>query len=154
MKTLLRFVARPMLAAVFIFDGIDALRNPDNHVERFKKIEPTLEKLGFPPVLTSDAKLLSRVAGTITALTGLGLALGKHPRLCAFTLATVNFPITVVNNPMWVAKTETERKNYWRGLVQGASLAGGLGMAMLDSNGQPSRKVRREIVKAAREQAK
>lgn len=149
MKTLLRLVARPMLAAVFFFDGMDALRFPDDHVERFKKIEPALEKLGLPPVLTSDARLLSRLAGLITALGAVGLALGKYPRSCAAILAAVNFPITVVNNPIWVAKTAKERRDYNRGLLVGASLAGGLGMAILDGNGMPSRRIRREIVRAA-----
>lgn len=150
MKNLLRLLARPMLASVFVFDGLDALRNPDDHVERFKKIEPALEKLGLPPVLTSDAKLLSRLAGAVTAITATGLALGKYPRTCAAILAAVNFPITVVNNPIWVAKTDRERQDYSRGLIVGASLAGGLGMAILDNNGQPSWKVRREIVKATK----
>lgn len=147
MKTLLRWLARPMLAAVFVFDGIDAVRNPDDHVERFKKIEPMLEKIGLPPILTSDARLLSRVTGAITALSATAMAFGKYPRFNAALLATVNFPITVVNNPLWVAKTDSERQNSLRGLVVGASLAGGLGMAILDSKGQPSWKVRRQIIK-------
>lgn len=150
MKTLLRLVARPMLASVFIFDGLDALRFPDNHVERFKKVEPALEKLGFPPVLTSDARLLSRLAGFITAASALGLAVGKYPRSCAALLAAVNFPITVVNNPVWMTKTPAERRCYTRGLVVGASLAGGLGMAVLDDNGQSSKRMRREILRAAK----
>ncbi|EFM45135.1 DoxX family protein [Mobiluncus mulieris ATCC 35239] len=150
MKTLLRLVARPMLASVFFFDGLDALRSPDDHVERFKKIEPALEKLGFPPVLTSDARLLSRLAGFITVASALGLAAGKYPRTCAALLAAVNFPVTAVNNPMWMAKTPGQRRNYTRGLVVGASLAGGLGMAILDDDDQPSKRMRREILRAAK----
>ena len=150
MKTLLRLISRPMLAAVFIHDGVDALLHPDDHVERFRKMEPTLEKLGAPPVLTSDAKLLSRIAGAATAVTAVGLAIGKYPRICALILAVVNLPITIVNNPVWAAKTDTERKDYTRGLVVGGSLAGGLGMALVDSYGQPSFKVRREIVAATK----
>lgn len=150
MKTLLRLVARPMLASVFFFDGWDALRNPDDHVERFKKIEPALEKMGLPPVLTSDARLLSRLAGFLTAASAVGLALGKYPRSCAALLAMVNFPITVVNNPIWVAKSPKERRCYSRGLVVGAALAGGLGMAILDDSDHPSKRMRREILRAAK----
>ena len=152
MKTVLRLLARPMLASVFVLDGFDALQHPDDHVERFRKLEPTLEKIGVPPVLTSDAKALSRVAGAATVVAGLGLATGKYPRICALLLAVINFPITVVNNPIWAAKGSIQRKTYTRGFVLGASLAGGLGMAMLDAYGQPSLKVRREIVRKTKEQ--
>ncbi|EFU79612.1 DoxX family protein [Mobiluncus curtisii] len=150
MRTLLRFISRPLLAAVFIHDGLDALLNPDDHVERFRKMEPTLEKVGLPPILTSDAKLLSRLAGAATAVTALGLALGKSPRICALILAVVNLPISVVNNPVWAAKSTAERRDYTRGLVAGGSLAGGLGMVLADGNGQPSLKARREIARAAK----
>lgn len=149
MRTLLRIISRPLLAAVFIHDGLDALRNPADHVERFRKMEPTLEKIGLPPMLTSDAKLLSRLSGAATAVTALGLALGKYPRICALILAVVNLPISVVNNPVWAANSTEERKEYTRGLVAGGSLAGGLGMVLADGNGQPSLRVRREIVRAA-----
>lgn len=121
-----------MLASIFIRDGVDVLINTDSHVERYKKVEPTLEQLGLPPVLTSDAKLLARISGLVTALTAVGLAVGKAPRLCAFLLGLFNFPITVVNNPVWAVEDGPERQNYWRGLVQGAALTGGLGMAILD----------------------
>lgn len=149
MRTLLRIISRPLLAAVFIHDGLDALRNPGDHVERFRKMEPTLEKIGLPPMLTSDAKLLSRLAGAATAVTAMGLALGKSPRICALILAVVNLPISVVNNPVWAANSAEERKEYTRGLVAGGSLAGGLGMVLADGNGQPSLRVRREIIRAA-----
>ncbi|MDY6076408.1 DoxX family membrane protein [Mobiluncus sp.] len=150
MRTLLRFISRPLLAAVFIHDGLDALRNPADHVERFRKMEPALEKIGLPPMLTSDAKLLSRLAGAATAATALGLAIGKSPRICALILALVNLPISVVNNPVWAANSPEERREYLRGLVAGSSLAGGLGMVLVDANGQPSLKVRREIINAAK----
>ena len=103
-------------------------------------------------MLTSDAKLLSRLAGSATAIAGIGLALGKYPRLCAFILAVANFPITVVNNPVWTAKTDSERREYWRGLVVGSSLAGGLGMAMLDRKGKPSLQAKREIIRNVKSQ--
>ena len=48
----LRAFARPMLAASFVLDGVDALTRPARHVERFEKVSPLLEKVGLPPVLT------------------------------------------------------------------------------------------------------
>lgn len=57
---ILRSFARPMLAAPFIVDGLDALVRPSRHVEKFEKVAPTLERAGLPPVLTSDARMLTR----------------------------------------------------------------------------------------------
>lgn len=153
MRTLLRWIARPLLAAVFAWDGIDALRNPQDHVERFRKTEPTLEKLGLPPLLTSDAKLLSQVTGALTTLSAAGLALGKWPRLNAAVLALVNLPITVVNNPVWTIRDPQRRQDATRGLVVGASLAGGLGMAMLDNLDRLTRKQRKQALAQVKSQA-
>lgn len=130
MKTALRVVGRFLLSAVFVRDGLDALLSPDTHVERFKRIEPTLEKSGLPPLLNSDAKLGSRALGAVTLLAGLGLAFGRLPRLCALVLSLVNLPITVINNPLWAAEGQRERESFTHGLLAGASLAGGLALAL------------------------
>lgn len=132
MTSMLRNLARAMLASVFIRDGLDAILNPASHVEKFRIIEPTLEKAGLPPVLTSDAKLLARISGLVTAVTATALGLGKFPRLSAFLLALFNLPITVINNPLWAAKSESQREKMSRGLILGIALTGGLGLAMLD----------------------
>ena len=58
--SLLRRVVRPMLAAPFIIDGLDAVLHPSRHVEKLERVLPTLEKAGAPPVLTSDAVMLIR----------------------------------------------------------------------------------------------
>ena len=57
----LRLVARPLIALPFIVDGISAVRNPEDHARQFKKVAPYLERLGVPPILTSDAKMASRI---------------------------------------------------------------------------------------------
>ena len=96
---ILRSFARPMLAAPFIVDGLDALVRPSRHVEKFEKVAPTLERVGLPPVLTSDARLLTRASGAVSLVAGLGLATGRAPRTNATILAALNVPLTVVNTP-------------------------------------------------------
>ena len=46
---ILRSFARPMLAAPFIVDGLDALVRPSRHVEKFEKVAPTLERVACRP---------------------------------------------------------------------------------------------------------
>ncbi|ERH25238.1 hypothetical protein HMPREF1550_02670, partial [Actinomyces sp. oral taxon 877 str. F0543] len=41
---LLRMVARPLLAAPFIADGIDAVRDPRSHVARIAPARPLIDR--------------------------------------------------------------------------------------------------------------
>lgn len=134
---LLRLIARPMLAATFVTDGVDAVIRPEAHAEKFRKVVPALEKAGVPPALYADPKMLARVSGAVSAVSGLMLATGRRPRSAALTLALVNVPLTLVNNPAWAARGE-ERRRYLAGLVRGVSLGGGLLVAAADLAGKPS----------------
>lgn len=136
--SLSRRLARPLLASSFIASGLDALLRPESHVERFRAVEPTLEKAGIPPAIASDTRLLVRITGGITALSGLMLAANRSPRSAALTLAAITVPVTVVNNPFWTANTAERKKEMRRGLLVGGSLVGGLLLAALDRDGKPS----------------
>ena len=155
---ILRSFARPMLAAPFIVDGLDALVRPSRHVEKFEKVAPTLERAGLPPVLASDARLLTRVSGAVSLLAGLGLAAGRAPRTNAAILATLNVPLTVVNNPVWAVKGTKARQEALSGLLRGAAVGAGLALATVDRQGKPSlawrmrnSRQQREAIQAARE---
>ena len=93
--SLLRRVVRPMLAAPFIIDGLDAVLHPSRHVEKLERVLPTLEKAGAPPVLTSDAVMLTRATGAVSVAAGIGLATGAAPRSSAVVLAALNLPLTL-----------------------------------------------------------
>lgn len=127
-----------MLAAYFIADGLDALRKPGSHVERFRKVQPLLERAGVPPVLASDAAMLARASGAVSAIAGLCLATGRRPRTAALVLAVLNIPVTLVNNPVWAATDDEERKEKLKGLLRGLGLGGGLLLAASDRDGKPS----------------
>lgn len=158
--TILRSLARPLLASVFIYDGIDAVVDSTYHATRFLAVQPLLEKLGVPPVIADDAEMLAKISGSVTALSGLGLAFGIAPRVNAATLAAINLPITLINTVFSVGgsradhqaadvidveeQTETDQQLQRRNrqavhtLLQGASVAGGLIFAMFDREGKPS----------------
>ncbi|WP_448759835.1 DoxX family membrane protein [Actinomyces oricola] len=135
---LLRAVARPMLASSFVVDGVDAIVRPRRHVEKFEKVAPLLERAGLPPVLASDAVLLTRLTGAMSVAAGLGLATGRAPRTCAVVLATLNLPLTVVNYPVWAARGKTERREAVSGLARGGAVGAGLLLAAVDREGRPS----------------
>lgn len=152
---LLRAVARPLLAAPFIIEGIDAVARPGHHVEKFERVQPALERAGLPPVLTSDARMLTRATGAVTVAAGLGLATGASPRTSACLLAALNVPLTVINNPVWAVRGE-DRRATLAGLLRGAALGAGLALAAVDRQGRPSlawemrnRRQQREAIEAA-----
>ncbi|HLS48680.1 MAG TPA: DoxX family membrane protein [Actinomycetaceae bacterium] len=133
-----RRLARPLLSATFIADGIDAVRDPQSHVDRVERITPLLQSVGVPPSLTRDPVSLVRVSGGITTVAGLMLATGRKPRLAAAVLAAVHLPVMLANNPVWTARDREERADMRRGLIRGVSLLGGLAIAALDRDGKPS----------------
>ena len=139
---LLRAFARPMLAASFVIDGVDAIARPQRHVEKLEKVMPTFEKAGLPPLLTSDATMLTRVSGAVSVVAGLGLATGTAPRSCAAVLAALNLPLTLVNNPVWTVRNKAQR---------GGAVGAGLLLAAVDREGKPSLAWRRANARAQRE---
>lgn len=143
-----------MLASYFIADGVDAVRHPESHVAKFQRVQPFLEKAGLPPVLSADAKMLTRVSGAASAIAGLCLATGRKPRVAALALAALNVPLTVVNNPVWAAEDKEDRKEKVRGILRGLALGGGLILAATDRGGKPSLSWRREINAAHRAELK
>ncbi|MFC4555998.1 DoxX family protein [Georgenia faecalis] len=130
-------LARPLLASIFIADGLDALRRPDSHVERFRKAEPLLEKVGLGG-MAADPRLLVRATGAVTTVSAIMLATSRKPRTAALTLAAITVPLTLVNNPVWSAHDRGRKRELRRGLLRGASATGGLLLAALDRDGKPS----------------
>ena len=134
--SLLRRVVRPMLAAPFIIDGLDAVLHPSRHVEKLERVLPTLEKAGAPPVLTSD--MLTRATGAVSVAAGIGLATGAAPRSSAVVLAALNLPLALVNNPVWAIEDAAARAEAVSGLVRGGAVGAGLLLAAVDRGGRPS----------------
>ena len=79
--SLSRTIARPLLAAVFISDGWDAIRNPSGQV---KQAEPVLLSIAEKvSVLPQDAETLVRMNGAVMVGAGTLMAVGKFRRLAA-----------------------------------------------------------------------
>lgn len=131
-------LARPLLASAFIVDGVDALRNVDEHAAKVEPLAPTLAKLGRKvPGLPTDTKTLTRLIAAVEIGAGVMLARGKQPRLAAATLALVIIPTALVKYPV-VSTSGAERSANMSGLLRNAALLGGLIFAAGDRQGQPS----------------
>lgn len=149
---MLRVIARPLLAAPFIADGVDALTHPRHHVERAAGVRPLLDKAtdaaGLEPLTDDQLTLATRVAGAVTLLAGLRFAIGRHPRRSALTLAAIGAPMALVGAPIWggtghLTKEQIKRRRY-RTLYK-LGVTGGVLIASTDRVGQPSASVARAL---------
>jgi len=134
---MIRLVARPLLAAPFIVDGISAVRDPDPHVERLGTVKPLLDKTGLD-VSDEQLRLATRILGVVTVGAGASLAVGIGQRGAATALAVVAVPLALVDNPVWTAQTKIDRATMRSGLMRSLALFGGLVFAATDRRGKPS----------------
>ncbi|MFC3690089.1 DoxX family protein [Aquipuribacter hungaricus] len=93
-----RRIARPLLAAVFVNSGIDALRNPEPRAKLAAGlVYAAAERFGTP----DDPLLAARINGGVMVAGGLGLATGAAPRTSALALAGSLVPTTVAGHAFW-----------------------------------------------------
>ncbi|ROS78501.1 DoxX family membrane protein [Cellulomonas sp. PhB143] len=103
---ILRPFARPMLAAWYVGQGVDAVRHPGEHAAGARAgadlLSSTVEQV--PRLTDKQLTLLVRAHGGATVVAGLLLALGKAPRTSALALAALTVPLAVVDQPFTSAK--------------------------------------------------
>ncbi len=153
--SILRALARPLLATPFLVSGMDALVRPASHRERAETLTRLAEKAGYP-VTTKQVDRATRALGLSNILCGAALATGKMPRTSAAILAVTQVPVSIANNPVWLHKG-TERRKDLLGLTSAAGLLGGVLLAAADLAGKPSfswrrihRQERRQEIAAVR----
>ena len=137
---MIRKFARPMLASVFIWDGVDTLRNTSEHVadtesvlKRLRKVLPR-EYAGYLP---NDPELVTRALGGAKTAAGTSLALGKAPRTSAAVLALTHVP-NLVGNSFWAADSKEEKETQRTNFVTNTALLGALAIVTQDTEGKPS----------------
>ena len=145
----LRALARPMLASIFIVQGYDTLRRPEKVAARAEKVVgPLKERVDALPDSTEQ---LVRINGGVQLVAGSLLAIGKFPRLSALALAATLVPTTLAGHPYWEAQDDQERAQQRIHFLKNVTMLGGLLIAAADTEGNPSLAWRsRHAVQAAR----
>jgi putative oxidoreductase len=147
---LLRRIARPLLAAIFISGGINELRSPKGHADAVK---PSLDVArGYLPAeVNADNPTVVQVDGAVKAAAGGLLALGWMPRISATLLASSLIPTTLAAHRFWEIDDTDERANQQIQFFKNTGMLGGLLLAVADTGGKPSLAYQ---AKQARKQAK
>jgi len=133
---LLRRIARPLLAAPFLYDGVQAVLHPAEHLEAAREGAGLVtDALGAEPLSERKVSLLVRAHGAATALAGLLLAVGRTPRTAALTLAALTAPLAVVNQPF--TSKGAERTEKTGKFVRNLGAVGAALIAGIDLEGRP-----------------
>jgi len=133
--SLTRRVARPMMSAMFIVGGLDALRNPEGKAPKAEKVAPALARpLGLP----EDSEQLVKINGAVQVAAGVMLCLGRFPRLASAALAASLVPTTLAGHRFWEITDEQARAAQRIHFLKNASMLGGLILAATDLEGRPS----------------
>lgn len=132
--TVVRRLARPLLAASFVSNGLDAFRHPAQRVEAAR---PLVDRVAEPLGLPRDPETFVRANGAAMAAAGTLFALGRLPRLSALVMAVTLAPTAYAQHAFWQEKDPVRRREQRRALVQDASLVGAALVAAVDTQGRP-----------------
>jgi putative oxidoreductase len=138
---ILRRVARPLLAAIFVSGGVEMLRNPKQPMQA---AEPVVDKTvgqvedKLPDQVPTDTESLVKLDGMIKVGAGLALAFNRFPRVAALLLAGSLVPTTLAGHRFWESTDPGERAQQRIDFVKNLGLLGGLLIASADTNGKPS----------------
>ena len=132
----LRALARPMLASIFIIQGYDTFRRPEHVAARAEPVvRPLAERVSVVPAKTEQAV---RLNGAVQMVAGGMLALGKFPRLSALAVAGTLVPTTLAGHRFWEEDEQASRAQQRIHFLKNASMLGGLLIAAGDTAGKPS----------------
>jgi len=138
---LVRRIARPLLAATFIYGGIDTLRNPASRVPGARPVVKTITEQAdkqLPVELPKDVETWVKIDAGVKVGAGALFALGRFPRLSALLLSGSIVPTTLAGHRFWEHTDPKERFGQLSHFLKNAGLLGGLLLAAVDTQGKPS----------------
>jgi uncharacterized membrane protein YphA (DoxX/SURF4 family) len=131
--TIAEALARPLLAGVFVYGGIDTLRNPASKVPDAQPILDTASRAtGMPP------RQLVTINAGVQVVAGAALAVGILPRPAAALLAVSLVPTTLGGHRFWEQEDDTAKRTHLVHLLKNVAVLGGLVLAATSTGGRPS----------------
>ncbi|QYH19801.1 DoxX family membrane protein [Corynebacterium aquatimens] len=142
---MIRKIARPMLASVFVIDGVETVLNPAGHKESadgvLKSIRAAVPR-EYRAFLPKDPETAAQINGGVKAAAGSLFALGKAPRTAAALLTASSLASMVGRNAFWATDDADEKARRRTGALTDLALTGGVLLATVDTAGKPDMKWR------------
>lgn len=136
---LVRRIARPLLAAPFIVEGVRTALRPERSLDvlpqAFSAADSALGSSPVPSVI--DSRTILRVSGAVAAGAGIAYAAGRSPRAAAVVLLATTTVGWAGRRKIWELSGE-ERLQELQSIVTDAGLLGGVLLAVVDHDGKPS----------------
>lgn len=146
---MIRKIARPMIASVYIADGADTVLNSQAHVEGTEAMLDRIRYLlprKYAKRVSQDPATVTRGVGLTKIGAGTMLAFGKAPRISATILAVLTIPTIIARNAFWETQDQIEKTSRRNGFLTNIALLGGLFITSVDNQGKPGLKWRANSV--------
>jgi uncharacterized membrane protein YphA (DoxX/SURF4 family) len=137
---LLSRLARPLLAAVSVANGVETLINPKPKIEATEPLLARGQRILPAPV---NPALIVQAGAAVKITAGLVLGLGWVPRIAATVLAVDLITDTVAEHPFSAAGSPDARKARQEHFLANCGLLGGLLLASATAGGKRKRKRRK-----------
>src|SRR5262245_62095284 len=134
-------VARPLLAGMFIYGGLDSVRHAEGKVPAANKVVAPIGDASGGRIRTVH---LVQVNGAAQVLAGAALATGRFARPAALVLAASLVPTTLAGHRLWETETPADRHPQRIPVLQDMAMLGGLVLAAADPSGRAARRRARE----------
>jgi uncharacterized membrane protein YphA (DoxX/SURF4 family) len=136
----IRRIARPLLSAAFIGQGINSLLNPKSAAEAAAPAVDGLQSLPDPlgSSIPSDPQTVAQINAAVQVGGGLLLASGKLPRFASAALALTVVPANLGTHSFWNELDPQLKAEKRQQFLTDLSLLGGLLIASADTAGKPS----------------
>lgn len=127
---IVRSLARPLLASVFVTSGLQTVRHPEALAALAAPVAlPIARRV---PGLPRDARALVRLNGAVHLGAGAALACGVLPRVSALVLAASLVPTTLAGHAFWKETDPGRRMQHRAAFYGNVSVMGGLLLAAVD----------------------
>jgi putative oxidoreductase len=134
-------IARPLLAGMFIYGGLDSVRHAEGKVAAANKVVGPIGDASGGRVRTVH---LVRVNGAAQLLAGAALATDRFARPAALVLAASLVPTTLAGHRFWEPVTPADRHAQRIQFLKNMAMLGGLVLAAADPGGRATRRRARE----------
>lgn len=136
--SLVRKLARPLLASSFVLSGVDHLKNPDSHAHLAKAIDLAAKTNPQLIVLKGKEELIGQGIAGAQVVAGSMFALGKFPRLSSMVLLTTGALNAYTEYSAADSETKEAKKARARVALTNGSLLGAIAITAVDTDGNPS----------------
>jgi len=120
---LVRALSRVLLAGMFVFGGLDSVRDPRSKASKARVVT---EPLADAVELDEDPEVFVQVNGAVQVGAGVLLGLGILPRLSATALAASLIPTTAAGHRFWEESDPANRAQQTIHFLKNAAMLGGL----------------------------